>query len=80
MTTEQTINEAAKKTRHEKKSKPAPGQQPAKSERKPFTLAIDIGGTGIKAEKLDATRRPVTERTKIATPKNATPKKVAKII
>ena len=80
MTTEQTINEAAKRTREEKKSKPAPSQPPAKSERKPFTLAVDIGGTGIKAEKLDATGRPVTERTKIATPKNATPKKVAKII
>ena len=80
MTTEQTVNEAVKKTRQEKKSKPAPSQQPAKPERKPFTLAVDIGGTGIKAEKLDATGRPVTERTKIATPKNATPKKVAKIV
>lgn len=80
MTTEQTINEAAKKTRQEKKSKPAAGEQPAKSERKPFTLAVDIGGTGIKAEKLDATGRPITERTRKATPKNATPKKVLKIV
>jgi polyphosphate glucokinase len=80
MTTEQTINEAAKKTRLEKKPSPAVSEQPTKLERGPFTLAVDIGGTGIKAEKLDATGRPVTERTKIATPKNATPKKVAKII
>src|SRR5277367_3723811 len=80
MTTEQTTNEAAKKTAQEKKSKTPGPEQPAKSERRPFTLAIDIGGTGIKAEKLDATGRPVTERTKIATPKNATPKKVSKII
>jgi polyphosphate glucokinase len=80
MTTEQTINEAAKKTAQEKKAKPSVSEQPAKSDRKPFTLAIDIGGTGIKAEKLDATGRPVTERSKIATPKNATPKKIIKIV
>jgi len=80
MTTEQTINEAAKKTRQEKKFSPAVSERPAKSERKPFTLAVDVGGSGIKAEKLDGTGRPITERTKIATPKNATPKKVAKII
>ncbi len=79
MTTEQTINEAAKKA-GEKKPKSSVGEQSEKTERKPFTLAIDIGGTGIKAEKLDATGRPITERTKIATPKNATPKKVAKIV
>jgi polyphosphate glucokinase len=83
MTTEQTINEAAKKTAQEKKSEPEVtkiSEQPTKPERRPFTLAVDIGGTGIKAEKLDATGRPITERTKIATPKNATPKKIAKII
>ncbi len=80
MTTEQTINEAAKKTRQEKKPKVGAGEQPAKSGPRPFTLAVDIGGTGIKAEKLDATGRPVTERVKIATPNNATPKKVAKIV
>jgi polyphosphate glucokinase len=76
MTTEQIINEAAAKTRGEKET----DGRPAKSERRPFTLAIDIGGTGIKAEKLDATGRPVTERTKVATPKNATPKKVTKVV
>ncbi len=80
MTTEQTINEAAKKTRQEKKPKPAVGEQPTKSGPRPYTLAVDIGGTGIKAEKLDGTGRPITERTKIATPNNATPKKVSKII
>jgi polyphosphate glucokinase len=79
MTTEQTINEAAKKIRQEKTPKPAAAQA-AKPERRPFTLAVDIGGTGIKAEKLDSAGKPVTERTKIATPKNASPKKVAKII
>src|SRR5580698_5725072 len=85
MTTEQTLNEAAQKTGQERKSKPAgaeaaKSEQPAKPERRPFTLAIDIGGTGIKAEKLDGAGKPITERTKIPTPKNATPKKVEKII
>jgi polyphosphate glucokinase len=76
MTTEQIINRAAAKTRREKGT----AGRLARSERRPFTLAIDIGGTGIKAEKLDATGRPVTERTKVATPKNATPKKVTKVV
>jgi polyphosphate glucokinase len=80
MTTEQTLNEAAKKTRQEKTSKPSANGQVAKTERRPYTLAIDIGGTGIKAEKLDASGKPVDERTKVATPKNATPKKIIKII
>ena len=81
MTTEQTINVAAKKTRQQKSgADPKLTELAGKSALKPLTLAIDIGGTGIKAEKLDANGRPVTERTKIATPHNATPKKVMKII
>lgn len=52
----------------------------ARSHNGPFTLAVDIGGTGIKAEKLDALGVPVTERQRIPTPKNPTPKKVLKII
>ena len=91
MTTEQTLNAAAQKTGKERLSKPAGAEvakleqsakpdAAAKPERRPFTLAIDIGGTGIKAEKLDGAGKPITERTKIATPKNATPKKVAKIV
>ncbi len=42
----------------------------------PITLAVDIGGTGIKAAALDQTGKMVSERQKIKTPKNATPKKV----
>jgi polyphosphate glucokinase len=81
MTTEQTINLAAKKTRQQKSGAGPKLAEPAgKSALKPLTLAIDIGGTGIKAEKLDANGRPVTERTKIATPHNATPKKLSKIV
>jgi polyphosphate glucokinase len=44
------------------------------------TLAIDVGGTGIKAAVLDEKGRMVTERQRIRTPRNATPKKVTAII
>src|SRR5260370_38756961 len=42
----------------------------------PITLAVDIGGTGIKAAALDQHGKMVSERQKIKTPRNATPKKV----
>ncbi len=44
------------------------------------TLAIDIGGTGIKAIKLDEDGKAISERTRIPTPKKATPKAVIGII
>jgi polyphosphate glucokinase len=37
------------------------------------TLAIDIGGTGIKAILLDADGKALTERVRVATPRPATP-------
>jgi len=40
------------------------------------TLAIDIGGTGIKAIVLDDTGHPITERGRIVTPHPATPQAV----
>jgi polyphosphate glucokinase len=45
-----------------------------------LTLAIDVGGTGIKAMVLDADGAPSTERQKIPTPTNATPKRVIAVI
>ncbi len=45
----------------------------------PFTLAIDIGGTGIKALTLDPSGTPINDRTRIKTPKHATPKDVVEI-
>ncbi|WP_447969100.1 ROK family protein [Nitrospira sp. M1] len=51
------------------------------SNRQPIkTLAIDIGGTGVKAIILDETGTPVTERGRIPTPKPATPTAVTKTI
>src|SRR2546427_12840054 len=37
------------------------------------TLAIDLGGTGIKAVVLSATGKPLTERSRVKTPRPATP-------
>jgi polyphosphate glucokinase len=45
----------------------------AKAPRQRFTLAIDIGGTGIKGLVLDREGKPVNERVRIKTPRPATP-------
>jgi polyphosphate glucokinase len=42
----------------------------------PRTLAIDIGGTGLKALVLGPDGKPLTERQRVATPRPATPKAV----
>lgn len=42
----------------------------------PRTLAVDIGGTGIKAMLLDASGKALTERVRVPTPKPATPKNI----
>lgn len=45
-----------------------------------ITLAVDVGGTGIKAATLDEKGKMISQRQKIKTPHNATPKKVIAII
>ncbi|HYA34849.1 MAG TPA: ROK family protein [Candidatus Binataceae bacterium] len=50
------------------------------SAKAPITLAIDIGGTGMKAIKLDADGKEVSDRVRIRTPKKATPKKILRVI
>lgn len=52
------------------KSKPAPAKKPALG---PLTLAIDIGGTGLKACVLDAHGKMITDRVRIPTPKPCPP-------
>jgi polyphosphate glucokinase len=42
----------------------------------PVTLAIDIGGSGIKAMLLDAAGQPISERLRVATPLVPTPQEV----
>lgn len=46
----------------------------------PRTLAIDIGGTGIKALLLDASGHTLTKRVRVETPRPATPEKVVAAI
>lgn len=46
----------------------------------PQTLAVDIGGTGIKALVLDGTGNPVTERVREPTPRPAVPEAVLEVI
>lgn len=46
----------------------------------PRTLAIDIGGTGIKSQLLDSSGKPLRDRERMPTPENATPDKVLAII
>jgi len=44
------------------------------------TLAVDIGGSGIKALILDESGKPLTTRSRVETPKPATPKAVIEVI
>jgi polyphosphate glucokinase len=46
----------------------------------PITLAIDIGGSGIKAMLLDARGKPTCERERIPTPAVPTPLKVLRVL
>ena len=61
-------------------SEPAPAPAPALAIDNARTLAIDIGGTGIKMMVLDAAAKPVNERARTLTPKPATPEAVLAVI
>ena len=53
--------------------------EPLKSSRSPKTprtLAVDIGGSGIKAVVLDAGGTPIKSRIRVKTPRNSNPRKV----
>src|SRR5580692_10958242 len=49
---------------------------PSRSTKSPITLAIDIGGSGLKAMLLDPAGKPVSERQRVETPAVPTPKAV----
>lgn len=61
-----------------KTPKPSPRKKTARETAAPGprTLAIDIGGSGLKALVLGPDGRPLTERKRVATPRPATPKAV----
>lgn len=42
----------------------------------PITLAVDVGGTGIKTILLDAKGKPISDRTRLETPQPATPEAI----
>jgi polyphosphate glucokinase len=50
------------------------GRQPSGGKTRLVTLAIDVGGTGVKMMSLDADGKPLTERFREPTPQPATPK------
>ena len=58
-----------------KKAAP-PKKTAAARTQSPKTLAIDIGGTGLKASILDAKGKMITERLRVATPTPCGPKKM----
>jgi polyphosphate glucokinase len=64
----------------EEKLAKTPAAKTAVAPKSITTLAVDVGGTGIKAAALDEKGKMITERQKIKTPHNATPKKVIAII
>ena len=51
-------------------------KRPASENASPVTLAIDIGGTGLKALLLDDKGTGISERVRVETPRPATPKAV----
>src|SRR5271170_7189848 len=71
----------AKPPKAAKPTPPKPAAAPKNAVPKSITtLAVDVGGTGIKAAALDEKGKMITERQKIKTPHNATPNKVIAII
>src|SRR3954464_1091476 len=61
-------------------SEPEPATSALTSNLNARTLAVDIGGTGIKMLVLDADAKPVNERARTLTPKPATPEAVLAVI
>lgn len=51
-----------------------------KTSKGPFTLGVDIGGTGLKMLVLDSRGRAVSERGRVATPQPATPAAVLRAL
>lgn len=47
---------------------------------RPLTLAIDVGGTGLKASVVDAAAQMVTERVRVPTPVGAPPEKLVEVL
>ena len=70
--------DAASKKKKNKKSAANPTPQVTASGTR--TLAVDIGGTGLKTMLLDAAGKPLTDRLRAKTPNPSTPKAIIGII
>jgi len=57
---------------------PRPSKSASTKHKSPITMAIDIGGSGLKAMLLDADGKPISERQRVPTPKIPTPHAVLK--
>ncbi|HEY1731902.1 MAG TPA: ROK family protein [Terriglobales bacterium] len=63
-----------------KKPAPSPAAEAPKPAPGPRTLAIDIGGSGVKTMLLDSVGKPITDRLRAKTPTPSTPKAIIAII
>ncbi|MGA7461314.1 MAG: ROK family protein [Candidatus Korobacteraceae bacterium] len=74
------MSDAASSKKKKKKSAAPAAETALSSGQGPRTLAVDIGGTGIKTMLLDDVGKPLTDRLRAKTPDPATPKAVVAII
>ncbi len=74
--------DSASSKKNKKKKKPASVVEDASTSASPgiHTLAVDIGGTGVKTMLLDADGKPMSERLRAKTPDPSTPKAICDII
>lgn len=52
----------------------------ARQEQDPITLAVDVGGTGVKVMLLNAAGKPISDRQRAETPQPATPDAVLQVL
>ncbi len=75
-----TNNGAGSKSTAASKGNASKGSAAPKSSAGVITLAVDIGGTGIKAIRLDEEDKPIGERVRTPTPQPATPQAVLDVV
>lgn len=74
------MSDAASSKKRKKQAASAKPEAPDSNTSGVRTLAVDIGGTGIKAMLLDESGKPLTDRLRAKTPNPATPKAIIAII
>jgi polyphosphate glucokinase len=74
------MSDAASSKKKKKQAASPKPEAPASDTRGVRTLAVDIGGTGIKTMLLDELGKPLTDRLRAKTPNPATPKAIINVI